>query len=323
MTNNRMHIVDLDAHALNPGDLDWTPIRELGELTVWPRTAPEDIIGRAGMADALLINKIRMTRQLMEQLPHLRYIGELATGTDNIDLEAASQLGITVTNIPAYSTASVAQHVFALLLAAASRAEHYAEATRVGEWSRCADFCYWDTPLLELAGRTIGIIGLGNIGRQVARIAHAFGMNVVATTSKAAGELPDYVCKTPMDELLAVSDVVTLHCPLTADNRRLICDASLTLMRPSAILINTARGGLVDEESVARALHDGRLRAYCADVLTQEPPKDGSPLLAEPNAYITPHLAWATLEARTRLLHIAADNLRAFQQGRPVNQVNR
>lgn len=318
-----MQIVDLDAHALNPGDLDWTPISQLGQLTVWPRTDEEDIAERAAQADALLINKIRMTRQLMERLPRLRYIGELATGTDNIDLEAATQLGITVTNIPAYSTASVAQHVFALLLAVASRAEHYAEATRAGEWGRRADFCYWDTPLLELAGRTIGIVGLGNIGAQVARIAHAFGMDVVATTSKTAGQLPAYVRPMPLGELLAASDVVTLHCPLTAGNHRLIGDEALARMRRGSMLVNTARGGLVDEEAVARALHDGRLGAYCADVLTQEPPTAGSPLLAEPNAYITPHLAWATHEARTRLMRIAADNLRAFQQGRPVNQVNR
>lgn len=318
-----MKIVDLDAHALNPGDLSWTGIEQLGELTVYPRTAPEDIVERAKDADVLLINKIQMTREVIEQLPRLRYIGELATGYNNIDLTAASDHGIVVTNIPAYSTASVAQHVFALLLAVANRVEHYADEVRRGQWGRCPDFCYWDTPLLELAGKTFGIVGYGNIGQRVAGIAHAFGMHVAVVTSKSVGELPDYVQKMTLDGMLATSDVVSLHCPLTAANHHFINRDTIAKMRRGAILINTARGPLVDEEAVTLAVNEGHLRAYCADVLDEEPPASGSLLFHEQEAYITPHLAWATLEARTRLMTIAVDNLRAFIAGNPVNQVNR
>lgn len=318
-----MKIVDLDAHALNPGDLSWASIEQLGELTVYPRTAPADIVERAKDADALLINKIQMTREVIERLPRLRYIGELATGYNNIDLEAASDHGIVVTNIPAYSTASVAQHVFALLLAVANRVEHYADEVRRGQWGRCPDFCYWDTPLLELAGKTFGIVGFGHIGQRVAEIAHAFGMHVAVVTSKPVGALPDYVQKMTLEGMLATSDVVSLHCPLTADNRHLINRDTLSTMRRGTILINTARGPLVDEEAVTLAVNEGRLRAYCADVLADEPPVAGSLLFHEPEAYVTPHLAWATLEARTRLMAIATDNLRAFTEGRPINQVNR
>lgn len=317
-----MKIVDLDAHALNPGDLSWEGVEALGELTIYPRTAPEDIVTRAREADVLLINKIQMTREVLEQLPHLKYIGELATGYNNIDLVAARERGIVVTNIPAYSTPSVAQHVFALLLAVANRVEHYAQETRDGQWSRCPDFCYWDTPLMELSGKTLGIVGFGNIGQQVAAIAHAFGMQVSVVTSKAVGELPQHVQKMTFEGMLATSHIVSLHCPLTQDNHHLINNKTLEHMQPGAILVNTARGPLVDEEAVAKALHEGRLRAYCADVLDEEPPTNGSPLLQAPNAYITPHLAWASLDARQRLLDIAIQNLKAFIDGKPQNQVN-
>lgn len=316
-----MKIIDLDAHALNPGDLSWTSIEALGELVIYPRTAPADVVSRAKDADALLINKIQMTREVMQQLPRLKYIGELATGYNNIDVEAARELGIVVTNIPAYSTASVAQHVFALLLGATNRVEHYAQQVREGKWGECPDFCYWDTPLLELAEKTFGIVGYGNIGQQVALIAHAFGMHVAVVTSKSIGELPDYVQKMTFEGMLATSDVVSLHCPLTAGNHHLINKETLQHMRQGAILINTARGGLVDEAAVTLAVNDGHLRAYCADVLTQEPPAEGSLLQNEQNAFITPHLAWATLEARTRLMQIAANNLQAFINGTPINQV--
>lgn len=317
-----MKIVDLDAQALNPGDLSWSSIESLGSLTIFPRTSPEDVVARAKDADALLINKIQMTREVLEQLPRLKYIGELATGYNNIDLEAASEHGIVVTNIPAYSTTSVAQHVFALLLGVANRVEHYADEVRQGQWSRCPDFCYWNTPLLELAGKTFGIVGFGNIGQRVAVIAHAFGMHVAAVTSKSIGVLPDYVQKMTFEGMLATSDIVSLHCPLTADNHHLIDKEAISHMRPQAILINTARGSLVDEEEVTLAINDGRLRAYCADVLSEEPPTRRSPLFHEPNAYITPHLAWATLEARQRLMNIATDNLRAFINGNTINVVN-
>lgn len=319
----KMKIVDLDAHALNPGDLSWEGVEALGELTVYARTAPEDIVARASGAAALLINKIQMTREVLEQLPHLIYIGELATGYNNIDLEAATELGITVTNIPAYSTPSVAQHVFALLLAVVNRVEHYAEETKSGQWGRSADFCYWDTPLLELSGKTLGIVGFGNIGQQVATIARAFGMHVCVVTSKPVGALPSHVQKMTFEGMLATCDVVSLHCPLTPNNHHLINNKALEHIRPGAILVNTARGPLVDEEAVAQALHDGCLGAYCADVLDDEPPANGSPLFAAPNAYITPHLAWATLNARQRLLDIAVQNLKAFMEGKPQNKVNR
>lgn len=323
MTQKKINIVDLDAHALNPGDLSWDGIAQLGELTVYPRTSQDEIVARAKNADALLINKIQITRELIEQLPNLRYIGELATGYNNIDLEAATEHGIVVTNIPAYSTASVAQHVFALLLNVANRVDHYARASREGAWGRCPDFCYWDTPLLELSGKTFGIVGYGNIGQQVGRIAHAFGMHVAVVTSKPVGNLPDYVQKMTFEGMLATSDVVSLHCPLTAANRHLINKDTIALMRQGTILINTARGPLVDEEAVTLAVNEGHLQAYCADVLENEPPTQGCILFHEANAYITPHLAWATLEARQRLMDIAVANLKAFLAGKPQNQVNK
>lgn len=316
-----MKIVDLDAHALNPGDLSWESIEQLGELVVYPRSSAEEVVERAKDADALLINKIQMTREVIEQLPRLRYIGELATGYNNIDLEAAHEHGIVVTNIPAYSTVSVAQHVFALLLAVTNRVEHYAEEVRAGQWSRCPDFCYWDTPLIELAGKTFGIVGYGNIGQRVAEIAHAFGMHVAVVTSKPVGSLPEWVQKMTFEGMLAVSDVVSLHCPLTPEKHHLINREALDHIRHGAILINTARGPLVDEAEATLAVNDGRLSAYCADVLAEEPPSENCMLFHESNAYITPHLAWASLAARQRLMRIATDNLKAFIAGEPINIV--
>lgn len=316
-----MKIVDLDAHALNPGDLSWESIEQLGELVVYPRSSAEEVVERAKDADALLINKIQMTREVIEQVPRLRYIGELATGYNNIDLEAAHEHGIVVTNIPAYSTVSVAQHVFALLLAVTNRVEHYAEEVRAGQWSRCPDFCYWDTPLIELAGKSFGIVGYGNIGQRVAEIAHAFGMHVAVVTSKPVGSLPEWVQKMTFEGMLAVSDVISLHCPLTPENHHLINREALDHIRHGVILINTARGPLVDEAEATLAVNDGRLSAYCADVLAEEPPSENCMLFHESNAYITPHLAWASLAARQRLMRIATDNLKAFIAGEPINIV--
>lgn len=316
-----MRIVDLDAHALNPGDLSWEGIERLGDLVIYPRTSPDQIVERAKDAEALLINKIQMTREVISRLPKLKYIGELATGYNNIDLEAAHERGIIVTNIPAYSTASVAQHVFALLLAVANRVEHYADEVRLGKWSHHPDFCYWNTPLFELEGKTIGIVGYGNIGKRVSEIAHAFGMHVAVVTSKSIGDLPDWVQKITFDGMLATSDVVTLHCPLTEQTHHLINREALHSIRHGAILINTARGALVDDNEVALAVNEGRLSAYCADVLTDEPPAENCVLFHEQNTYITPHLAWATLDARQRLMRIAADNLQAFINGTPINVV--
>ena len=276
---------------------------------------------RSKDADSILINKVNITRELLAQLPRLKYIGELATGYNNIDLDAAHERGITVTNIPAYSTDSVAQHVFALLLNVTNRVDHYAEATREGTWSRQLDFCYWDSPLIELSGKTMGIVGLGNIGCKVAEIAHAMGMDISAATSKNSSDLPECIRKVTMEGLFSTSDIITLHCPLTAENHHMINAKTLAMMRPGTILINTGRGGLIDEEAVAAALESGHLRAYCADVLEQEPPRADNPLLRQPNAYITPHVAWATREARKRLMDICVENIKRFMAGEPQNEV--
>ena len=314
-------IVILDAYGANPGDLSWDGLRELGELTVYERTRAEETVGRAAEADIVLTNKVVLGRREIEQLPRLRYIGVLATGYNVVDTVAAREHGVTVTNVPAYSTESVAQMVFAHLLTVTNRTEHYALQNRQGRWTASPDFCYWDTPLTELAGKTFGIVGLGNIGRRVAQIAQAFGMQVKALTSKRADELPAGVKKVELRELLATADVLSLHCPLTDTTRHLMNAQTLSLMKPTAILINTGRGPLVCDADVAEALQTGRLAAYCADVLTEEPPRSDNPLISLPNAYFTPHVAWATREARVRLLQVAIDNVRAFVEGSPQNVV--
>ncbi len=314
-------IVILDAYGANPGDLSWDGLRELGELTVYERTRAEETVGRAAEADIVLTNKVVLGRREIEQLPRLRYIGVLATGYNVVDTVAAREHGVTVTNVPAYSTESVAQMVFAHLLTVTNRTEHYALQNRQGRWTASPDFCYWDTPLTELAGKTFGIVGLGNIGRRVAQIAQAFGMQVKALTSKRADELPAGVKKVELRELLATADVLSLHCPLTDTTRHLMNAQTLSLMKPTAILINTGRGPLVCDADVAEALQTGRLAAYCADVLIEEPPHSDNPLISLPNAYFTPHVAWATREARVRLLQVAIDNVRAFVEGSPQNVV--
>ena len=316
-----MRIVILDGYTANPGDLSWKPLEEIGELTVYDRTAPEETISRAKDANVVLTNKVCIRRSEMEQLPRLKYIGVLATGYNVVDMEAAHERGIVVTNVPAYSTESVTQMVFAHLLTVTNRTEHYAMQNRAGRWSASPDFSYSDTLLTELAGKTFGIVGLGNIGRRVAAIAHAFAMNVVALTSKAASELPPYIGKRTLDELLAESDVLSLHCPLTSDTKHLINRQTLQMMKPSAILINTGRGPLIDDEAVADALKANRLRAFCADVLTDEPPRADNPLLQCEQAFVTPHIAWASCEARVRLVDIAISNVRAFAEGKPQNVV--
>lgn len=317
-----MKIVELDSYAANPGDLSWEAIRELGELTIYERTAPEQVIERAQDADAILINKIEVTDEVMARLPKLRYIGILATGYNLVDVVAARRRGVTVTNIPAYSTESVAQMVFAHLLNVCNRVEHYAVEAREGRWSHNPDFCYWNTPLIELAGKTMGIVGLGNIGMKVATIARTFGMDVFAYTSKTSTELPSGIQKTTLDGLFGVSDVLSLHCPLTEETREMINVKALSRMKHGAILINTGRGQLVNEADVADALDSGQLSAFCADVLSQEPPQDYHPLLRKPNAYITPHIAWATHEARQRLMDTCVENLKAFIEGSPIHVVS-
>ncbi len=317
-----MKIVVLDGYGLNPGDLSWDALSALGQLEVYDRTAPGEIIGRAAGATAVLTNKTPLDAATLQALPGLRYVGVLATGYNVVDIDAARRLNITVTNIPAYSTASVAQMVFAQLLAVTNRVEHYTAANRAGRWAAGPDFCWWDTELTELAGKQMGIVGLGSIGSAVARIARAFGMEVAAFTSKAPEALPEGVKKMSLDELFATSDVVTLHCPLTPDTLHLADARRIALMKPGAILINTGRGPLVDADALADALAQGRLRAACVDVMATEPPAPDDRLLAGERCFSTPHLGWATIEARRRLMDIAAASLRAFIEGHPINVVS-
>ncbi len=315
-----MKMVILDGYALNPGDLDYAPLGRLGELTVYDFTRSEEVVERARGAEALFTNKTRLSGEVLAQLPGLRYIGVLATGYDVVDIQAARARGIAVTNIPCYGTDSVAQMVFAHILNLAHQVEHHARGVAQGRWSASRDFCYWDKPLIELAGKTVGIVGFGRIGRRVGEIARAFGMRVVACDSGAA--LPEWAEALALPELLAQSDVVTLHCPLTAATRGLINRDTLKLMKPTAFLINTSRGPLIAAADLAAALQNGVIAAAGLDVLEVEPPPADCPLFGLDRCRITPHIAWATLEARTRLLRTAIDNLERFLAGNPVNVVN-
>ncbi|WP_302395347.1 D-2-hydroxyacid dehydrogenase [Phocaeicola coprophilus] len=317
-----MKIVVLDGYALNPGDLSWEDWKPLGELVVYDRTSPDELLSRAGDAEMLLTNKTVLGEAEIEALPALQYIGVLATGYNVVDLQAARKRGIVVTNIPAYSTESVAQMVFAHILNISQRAGHYAEEVHTGVWSRQADFCYWNTPLLELAGKRLGIVGLGHTGQAVARIALGFGMQVCACTSKLAGQLPPGVEKAvSVEELFSSCDIVSLHCPLTPDTAEMVNEFRLSRMKKGAILINTARGGLVNEADLAKALKEGCLLGAGLDVLSTEPPRPDNPLLGIPNCYITPHIAWATREARIRLMRQAVENLKAWKSGKTINNV--
>lgn len=316
-----MKIVVLDGYALNPGDLSWAALGELGELVVHERTPPELTLERAAGAEILIPNKVILGERELAALPALRYIGVQATGVNIIDLDAARTRGIVVTNVPAYSTPSVAQQVFALLLELTRGAGHHAQRVRRGAWSRCPDFTFWETPQVELAGKVFGVVGFGDIGRAVARIAAAFGTRLLVhtrTPDRAASEV-QFV---GLDELFANADVVSLHCPLTAQTDRLVNAARLATMKKTAYLINTGRGPLVDEAALAAALHDGVIAGAGLDVLTKEPPSADNPLLSAPNCLITPHLAWATLAARQRLMATVVANVRAFLDGAPRNRVN-
>lgn len=318
-----MKIVILDGYTLNPGDLSWEPLKELGEVTVYERTAPKDVCKRAEVAEVVFTNKVVLDEAVLEKLPSLKYIGVLATGYNVVDVAAAARKGIVVTNIPAYSTSSVAQMAFAHILNIVQRVGYYAQEVSNGKWSRQADFSFWDAPLHELEGKKMGIIGFGNTGRATARIAVGFGLDVYAYTSKSAMELPADVHKCPsMDELFRKCDIVSLHCPLTETTRELVDARKLDLMKPSAILINTGRGGLVNEQDLADALNSGKIAAAGLDVLSSEPPRADNPLLKARNCFITPHQAWATKEARVRLMQLAVNNLKAFLEGKPVNVVN-
>lgn len=307
---------------MNPGDLSWKGLEELGDVTVYPRTSPDKVVERSRDAEILLTNKVVIGRETIAALPKLRYVGVLATGYNVVDVDAAREHGVPVTNVPAYSTDSVVQMTLSHILNITGRVAHYARLNREGRWSGNPDFCYWDTPLTELSGKTIGIVGLGNIGMKVASMARCLGMDVFALTGKDSATLPDGIQKTTLDGLLGVSDVLTLHCPLTEKTRNMINAETIGRMKHGAILINTGRGPLVDEQAVADALVSGQLGGYGADVMCSEPPSADNPLFSAPNAFITPHIAWATLEARQRLMDTAVANVRMFIAGNPQNVVN-
>ena len=312
----------LDGWTGNPGDLSWKPLEALGRCKVYDRTSPDELLARAADADIILTNKVAFSREVIERLPRLRYIGVIATGYNIIDVEAAHERGITVTNVPAYSTASVSQLVFAHLLNITNHVDHYSRDTRAGKWSACRDFSYCDRPIVELDGKRMGIVGLGSIGQAVARIALALGMTVTAFTSKAPESLPAGVTKAEsLDALFAESDVVTLHCPLNADTAGMVDARRLALMKRSAILINTGRGPLVVENDLATALRNGVIAAAALDVLCDEPPHPDNPLLHAPHCYFTPHIGWASNEARQRLMDNVVDNVRQYLAGNPVNTV--
>lgn len=317
-----MKIVILDSYTVDQGELSWDGLSELAEVEAYERTSPDEVITRCKGAEMVLTNKVVLDATVLNMLPRLQYIGVLATGYNVVDLEVASRQNIVVTNIPAYSTESVAQMVFCHLLNIVSHVDYYAIENRSGRWSQSPDFCYLDHNLFELHGKKMGIVGLGNTGMATARIATGFGLQVFAATSKDEENLPYGIKKADLDTLFEQCDIVSLHCPLTDDTFHLVDAERLTSMRPSAILINTGRGPLVDDAAVAEALNSGQLAAYGADVLTTEPPAADNPLLSAKNCYLTPHIAWATREARLRLINICIENVRAYLDGEPMNQVN-
>ena len=317
-----MKIVVLDSYGMNPGDLSWDALKELGEVTIFDRTSEDEVYQRCSDADIVLTNKVVFDADTIWKLPNLKYIGVLATGYNIVDTVAACDNDMVVTNVPAYSTDSVAQLTFAHILSIANRVEHYAIENRNGRWSNNPDFVYWDTPLIELTGKTLGIVGLGLIGMKVAKMALCFGMDVFAVRSKHRKDLLEGIQKTTRDGLLATSDILSLHCPLKRETREMINATTVAKIKHGAILINTGRGPLVNENDVAEALKSGQLGAYGTDVMCQEPPSADNPLFSAPNFYSTPHIAWATFEARQRLMKTVVDNVKAFIEGKPVNVVN-
>lgn len=315
-----MKIVVLDGYTLNPGDLSWAALEELGGCQVYDRTEPEQTVGRAAGAEVVLTNKTMLDREVIESLPDLKYIGVLATGYNVVDLEAARQRGIAVTNVPGYATAAVAQFTFALLLELAHRAGRHSWTARGGKWTQCPDFCYWDTAQIELDSLTLGLVGFGRIGQATGQLAMAFGMKVVACDP---AEPPNnWIRYVELETVLRDSDVVSLHCPLTGENKGLINAERLSLMKRTAFLINTARGPLVNERDLADALNSGVIAGAALDTLTAEPPAADNPLLTAKNCIITPHMAWAARASRQRLMNAAVENLRAFVGGKPRNVVS-
>lgn len=317
-----MKIVILDAYVANSGDLSWDALSELGDLTVYNRTAPDEVVGRAREADAIFTNKVVIDKDIIGKLPGLKFIGVLATGFNNVDIKAAKEAGITVCNVPAYSTEAVVQTIFAHLLNITNRVKEHSDSVRCGDWTNCRDFSYRLGPIAELAGITMGIYGLGNIGKRVACVANAFGMKVIALTSKMKRDLPDYITPVDKTEFFGGSDVLVMCAPLTPENVNFINETTIEMMKPGAIVINTARGGIVNSVALAKALEEGHVAAAGVDVLVNEPPLESEPLLHAPNCYITPHYAWQSDAARRRLLEISASNLRAFIDGKPANVVN-
>lgn len=316
-----MKIVILDAYAANPGDLSWDEFSALGELTVYDRTAQEDAAARIGDAEVVFINKVRLTDEIFAACPNLKLVSILATGYNIVDLAAAKRRGITVCNVPGYSTRAVVQMTFALLLEVCQQVGLHSGAVHTGRWQTCPDFCFWDRPLIELDGKTMGIVGYGAIGSAVGTVAQALGMKLLVT-ARHEKPVPEGARFVSLPELLAQSDVVSLHCPQTAENARMIDAGALAQMKDGAILLNTARGGLLDEQAVADALRSGKLLAAGMDVVSAEPIRADNPLLTAPNCFLTPHIAWAPLETRRRLQAISAENLRAFLAGKPQNVVN-
>ena len=315
-------IVVLDGFTLNPGDLAWSGLESLGKCEIYDRSSTEQVLPRAADAQIVITNKIVVSADLMAQLPDIEYVGVTATGYNVVDIEAARNRGIVVTNVPAYSTDSVAQLVFAHLLNLAHHVGHHAETVRSGRWTSSPDFCYWNTPLIELAGLTMGIIGFGRIGRATAKLAIAFGMNVIAYDIAPPNDMPNGCSLVELDNIFRTSDVISLHCPLTPQTERVVNKSRLGMMKPTAFLINTSRGPLVDEQALAQALNDQKIAGAGLDVLTSEPPEKGNPLIEAANCSITPHIAWVTRAARQRLLKVAVDNVAAFLTGNPQNVVS-
>ena len=318
-----MKIVILDGFAANPGDISWEGLKALGECTIYDRTAPEEVLERSAGAEVILTNKVIINADHMAALPELKYIGVLATGYNVVDTAAAKERGIIVTNIPAYSTASVAQMVFAHILNISQQVQRHSEEVHKGRWTNSKDFCFWDTPLMELRDKKIGLVGLGNTGYTTARVAIGFGMQVYALTSKSHFQLQPEFKKLDLDQLFIECDIVSLHCPLTPETHELVNARRLAMMKPHAILINTGSGPLINEQDLANALNNGTIYAAGVDVLSQEPPRADNPLLSARNCYITPHIAWASTAARERLMLIMLENIKAYQDGKPVNVVNK
>lgn len=316
-----MKIVILDGFTTNGGDLSWQSLSELGELTVYPRTEPADVVERCQGAEAVLTNKVIICDEVMQALPQLKYIGVMATGYNVVDIDSARRRGIVVTNVPAYSTPSVAQMVFAHLLNITNQVALHSQQVHDGKWVNSLDFCFYSAPLIELAGKQMGIVGLGQTGSAVARIALALGMRVMAYTSKPQESLPEGITKGSFEEIFSTSDVVSLHCPLTPQTKHLVNAQRLALMKPSAIVINTGRGPLVNEQDLADVLNNGKIAAAAVDVLSTEPPAADNPLLSARNCHITPHIAWASQAARARLIGTLTSNLKAYIDGNVVNNV--